>query len=219
MASGRSGCCFALIGRRMMKLYFAPGACSIGIHYLLQEIGCRFELRKVDIRNGENFQAWYTAVNPKRKVPALERADGSVLTEFPVIARYLAEQTPSAGLMPAGPETLLSASELTEFIVSTIHMQGFSRAFRPGKFAMAEADHEATQARGRAIIQEGFLVVDRHLRQNTGPSFADGALFYTLFWACERLKLDVPPACAARWSEFKSRPSARRVFAAEGIDF
>ena len=150
-------------------------------------------------------------------MPALESAGGSVLTEFPVIARYLAEQAPSAGLMPSDPETVLSASELTEFIVSTIHMQGFSRAFRPDKFAMAEADHEATRARGREIIQEGFLVVDRHLRQNTAPSFADGALFYILLWACERLKLEIPAACAARWREFKSRPSTQRVFAAEEI--
>lgn len=200
-----------------MKLYFAPGACSIGIHYLLEEIGHPFEKQKVDIRNGQNFEPWYAAINPKRKVPALERGDGPVLTEFPVIARFLAEQSPAAGLLPSDQEALLRAGELTEFLVSTIHMQGFSRAFRPEKFASAESDYETTRARGREIIRDGLLVVERHVQHGGGQTFADGALFYVLFWACERLKLEVPSACAARWRELKSRPSAARVFAAEGI--
>lgn len=200
-----------------MKLYFAPGACSIGIHYLLEELGTEFERQKVDIRSGQNFEPWYTAINPKHKVPALQRADGSVLTEFPVIARYIAEQSPTKDLVPSDPEALLRASELTEFLVSTVHMQGFSRAFRPGKFATAEADYESTQQRGREIVREGLLIVEQQLQRGGLPTFADGALFYILFWACERLKFDVPSACAARWRDLRSRPSAQRVFAAEGI--
>jgi len=200
-----------------MKLYFAPGACSIGIHYLLEEIGQAFERQKVDIRSGQHLEPWYVAINPKCKVPTLQRPDGSFLTEFPVIARYLAEQAPSAGLMPSDQEAVLRASELTEFLVSTIHMQGFSRTFRPEKFATDESGYEATRARGREIISNGLLVVEKQIQKNAIPTFADGALFYVLFWACERLKLGVPSACAARWRELKSDPSAHRVFAAEGI--
>lgn len=150
-----------------MKLYFAPGACSIGIHYLLEEIAQPFERQRVDIRNGQHLEPWYVAINPKRKVPLLQRADGSVLTEFPVIARYVAEQAPLAELMPKDPEAVLRASELTEFLVSTIHMQGFSRTFRPEKFAADESTFEATRARGRDIIRDGLSAVEDRVKLET----------------------------------------------------
>ncbi len=40
-----------------MKLYYAPGACSIGIHVLLEEIGKPYELEPVNLREGAQYQA------------------------------------------------------------------------------------------------------------------------------------------------------------------
>ena len=34
----------------MNKLLYAPGACSIGIHVLLEEIGKPYQAEKVDLR-------------------------------------------------------------------------------------------------------------------------------------------------------------------------
>ncbi len=73
-----------------MKLYYAPGACSIGIHILLEEIGLPYDLERVNLQQGEQYKPAYTAVNPKSKVPTLVRDDGSVLTEYPAIAYWLA---------------------------------------------------------------------------------------------------------------------------------
>jgi len=39
----------------MMKLYYAPGACSMGIHLLLEESGARYEAIAIDIRQGQQF--------------------------------------------------------------------------------------------------------------------------------------------------------------------
>src|SRR6516162_5442978 len=80
-----------------MKLYYSPGACSIGIHALLEEIGKPYQLEQVNLREGAQFKPPYTAVTPKAKVPALERDDGSVLTEFPVIARWLGREVIEKG--------------------------------------------------------------------------------------------------------------------------
>ena len=33
-----------------MKLYYSPGACSLGIHVLLEEIGKPYEAELVDLR-------------------------------------------------------------------------------------------------------------------------------------------------------------------------
>ncbi|MFM8614885.1 MAG: hypothetical protein ACKOC9_09240, partial [Alphaproteobacteria bacterium] len=54
-----------------MKLFYAPGACSIGIHVMLEEIGAPYEAVAVNLREGAQFQPGFTSVNPKSKVPAL----------------------------------------------------------------------------------------------------------------------------------------------------
>lgn len=204
-----------------MKLYYAPGACSIGIHYLLETIGRPYESQKLDIKNSENRQPWFLEINPKAKVPTLQRDDGSVLTEFPVIAHYLAKSASEAGLVPPDPERALRAAELTDYLVATLHMQGFSRIFRPARFCEDPATHEAIQRQGREVVQAGLAVVERELKPggalHGGATFADAALFYVLFWAIDRVKLDVPPACAERYAALKASDAAARVFKAEGI--
>ncbi|KMO32235.1 glutathione S-transferase family protein [Methylobacterium aquaticum] len=205
----------------MMTLYFTPGACSIGIHLLLERTGLAYERRRVDIRAGENREPWFTALNPKAKVPVLRRDDGCVLTEFPVIARYLAAAAPEAGLLPTDPEHRLRADELTEYLVATLHMQGFSRIFRPAKFVEDPAGHEAVRAQGRAIVQDGLAIVERQIGPG-GPladirTVADAALFYILFWTIDRAGLTAPPSCARLYAELRASEAAERVFAAEGI--
>ncbi|MFC7692405.1 hypothetical protein ACFQY5_25350 [Paeniroseomonas aquatica] len=39
-----------------MKLFYAPGACSIGIHVLLEEIGKPYEPVALNIREGAQFK-------------------------------------------------------------------------------------------------------------------------------------------------------------------
>ncbi|MGF7055765.1 glutathione S-transferase [Bosea sp. OAE752] len=205
----------------MTTLYYAPGACSIGIHFLLERLGLPYERRKVDIRSGENREPWFIALNPKAKVPTLQRDDGSVLTEFPVIAQHLAGMAPEKGMLPSDPELLLRAAELTDYLVATLHMQGFSRIFRPMKFAADPAGHAAVQEQGKAIVGEGLLVVERSLMPGgvlaSTPSFADAALFYVLFWATDRVGMPVPAHCAERYAALKATAAARRVFEVEGI--
>src|SRR5207253_9350218 len=118
-----------------MKLYYAPGACSIGIHVLLEEIGKPYQAEAVNFGDGAQYKPPFTGINAKSKVPTLERDDGSILTEFPVIARWLAAQNPQVGLIPQDPETDIRAMEAMEYCVGTIHAQGFTRLFRTERFA------------------------------------------------------------------------------------
>ncbi len=84
-----------------MKLYYMPGACSIGIHVLLEEIGKPYDLQKIDGAKQEQYGPDFVKINPKSKVPTLQRDDGSVLTEFPAIATWLARKNPETGLLPS----------------------------------------------------------------------------------------------------------------------
>jgi len=204
-----------------MKLYYAPGACSMGIHVILEEIGRPYEAVKLDIRGGESQRPPFSGLNPKGKVPTLQRDDGSVVTEYPVIAHYLAQANPEAGLLPADPEAELRGAEAMDFCVATIHMQGFSRVFRPGNFAPSEADHDAVKARGREIMEKGYAVLDKQLAGKewiAGPyGIADSAVFYVSFWGAKRMGMTLPPNLAAHFERMMARPAVQRMMAAEGI--
>jgi glutathione S-transferase len=204
-----------------MELYYAPGACSIGIHVLLDEIGKPYELKKLDFANREQYGAEFTKINPKSKVPTLVRDDGSVLTEFPAIATYLARSNPQKHLLPEDIDGQVRTLEALDYVVATIHMQGFGRQFRPGNFSANEAEHDAVKARGRELAEKGFTLMDKTLdgKDYIGGAYsiADAALFYVEFWAQDRLKQQLPPNCAAHLARMKTRPAVQSTMKAEGL--
>ncbi len=204
-----------------MKLYYASGACSLGIHVLLEEIGKPYELRKVNIREGEQFKPEFTAVNPKSKVPTLERDDGSVLTEFGAIATYLARMNADKDLLPTDPEAEVRVLEAMDYIVGTMHMQGFGRMFRPGGFAPSEADHDTVKARGNEIFVKGFHHIDKALADKPylggdHLTIGDAALFYVEVWA-HRMKVDMPPKIVAHFDRMRQRPAVQKALVDEAI--
>lgn len=205
----------------MNTLYYTPGACSIGIHVLLEEIGAPYKLEAVDLRMPPPERA-VTAINPKSKVPTLVRADGSVLTEFPAIAYWLARTNPAAKLLPDDIEDQARALEVADFAVATLHMQGFARLFRPSNFAPSDADHDGVKARGRDIVEKGFALMNRTLQGKDyvigSFSIGDAALFYVEFWGAARLGLELPANCAAHFARMKARPAVAAVLKQEGFD-
>jgi glutathione S-transferase len=124
----------------MMKLYFAPGACSLADHIALLEVGAKFEAIAVDIRTkktalGEDFRT----INPKGYVPALVLDDCEILTENIAVLDWIADQYPQ--LRRNGVLSRTRQLEMLAFISTEIH-----RAFKPmwhgsdeGKGAAREA--------------------------------------------------------------------------------
>ena len=204
-----------------MKLMYSPGACSIGIHVLLEEIGKPYDLQKIDGAKQEQYGPDFVKINPKSKVPTLQRDDGSVLTEFPAIATWLARKNPEKGLLPADADAEARALEAMDYVVSTMHMQGFSRMFRPGGYAYTEADHDKVKARGKEIMEAGLAIMDKALEGKeyvAGKfSIADPALFYVTFWASGRMKMPLPKNVAAHYERMKNRPAVKRTVEQEGL--
>ncbi|MBM3643644.1 MAG: glutathione S-transferase [Alphaproteobacteria bacterium] len=204
-----------------MKLYYMPGACSVGIHVILEEIGKPFEAQRIDGAKQEQYGPDFVKLNPKSKVPTLQRDDGSVLTEFPAIAVWLARTNPDKKLLPADADGEARALEAMDFVVSTMHMHGFSRMFRPGNYAFTEADHDKVKARGKEIFEKGLALMDKALAGKeylTGSfSIADAALFYVSFWAAGRMKMPLPANVAAHYARMKARPAVKRVPEKEGL--
>lgn len=203
-----------------MKLYYAPGACSIGIHVLLEEIGQPYELEAVNLREGAQHKPEYAAMNPKSKVPALLRDDGSLQTEYPAIAYWLARANPSSNLLPDNIDQQARALEIMDYCVATMHMQGFARLFRPANFSPDPAQEEAVKARGKEIAIKGFDTLNATLEGKDyaiGPfSIADSAVFYVEFWA-GRVGIPLPANCAAHFERMKARPAIQRTMQQESV--
>ena len=205
-----------------MKLMYSPGACSIGIHVLLEEIGKPYEAQLVNLREGGQFKPEFTSVNPKSKVPTLVRDDGSVLTEYPAIAYWLARTNPDKKLLPEDVETQVRAIEALDYAVATVHMQGFSRLFRASNYTPNPADEDKVKERGKEMVEKGFVVLDKALAGKdyvAGTfSIADSALFYVEFWGGKRMNMKLPPNCDAHLNRMLARPAVQRVMQQEGLN-
>jgi glutathione S-transferase len=204
-----------------MKLFYSPNACSMGIHLLLEEIGEPFQLEKVVFASGAQYQAPFIAINPKSKVPLLQRDDGSYLSEFPAIAFYLARAKPEAGLLPAGLEAEVRALELLDYLIATVHMRGFTRIFRPALFAPGAADEEWVKQAGRDVIVKGFDLLAPVLGEQDyilgAFSIVDAALFFLEYWARTRAKIALPQNFEAHLDRLLARPATMRMLKAEGL--
>ncbi len=115
-----------------MKLYYAPGVCSLSPHIVLEEAGLPYTLVKTDIR-AKTIEGGsdYRTVNPLGYVPALALDDGTLLTEGPAIVQYIADKVPQKKLAPAnGTLERYKMQSWLNFISSEVHY-GFSPLFNP----------------------------------------------------------------------------------------
>jgi glutathione S-transferase len=111
--------------------------------------------------------------------------------------------------------------EAMEYIVGTIHSQGFTRLFRAERFAPSQSDHDAVKGTGRENAEKGFAVIDKALEGKhylSGDfSIADAALFYVEFWA-KRAGVSLPKNCAAHFDRMMARPAVQRTLQKEGLN-
>ena len=200
-----------------MKLYYAPGACSLSPHIVAREVGLPVQMQKIDnkaktIDGGGD----YWQVNGKGYVPALELDNGEVLTEGPAIVQYIADRKPESGLAPkAGTLERVRLQEWLNFLTSEIH-KGFSPLFSPEtpedykpvarKRLAGRFDWLSGQLDGRPFLMgERFTV-------------ADGYLFTLLGWIpFVGMKLEDWPVLKAWRERISSRPAVREALKAEGL--
>lgn len=196
-----------------------PGSCSTGIHILLEELELPFEVYLVNLMAGDQFKPEYLAINPKATIPTLVNNDGSSITEFQSIAWWLARSYPKAKLLPDNIEDEVRVMEVMDYVVGTIHGQGYTRIFTTSNYSNNKAEHEQIKQRGYEIVEKGLALMNDLLASKNYVvnhfSIADAALFYVEFWA-DKIKLDLPNHCLAHYQRMLSRPAVRQVLLEEG---
>src|SRR5580765_4319818 len=117
-----------------MKLYYAPGACSLAAHIVLREIDRTFDLERVDLKTHRTARGVdYYTINPKGYVPALalDGPGSELLTENVAILSYLADLAPVAHVAPpSGTFARYHLLEWLAFVSTEVHKQ-FGPLFAP----------------------------------------------------------------------------------------
>jgi glutathione S-transferase len=199
-----------------MKLYYAPGTCSLSPHIVAREAGLPLTLVRVDNKNkvteaGDD----YRAINPKGYVPLLELDNGVRLSEGPAIVQYLADLAPASKLAPAnGTVERYQLQEWLNFITSEVHKQ-----FSP-LFDATMPDEAKEKFRTRLATRFGWIAGQLKGRDYLMGSFtvADAYLFVVLGWT----KFTGPdlaswPVLQEFVARVAARPHVQEALKAEGL--
>ena len=200
-----------------MKLYYAPGACSLAPHIVLNELGQTYDLEKVDLAEKKTETgADFNAVNAKGYVPALEFAKDQVLTEVSTILQYLADKAEGSKLLPKfGSMERYRAMETLNFVASELHKT------IGGLFAKGMPEEGRKIIIERASMRLGWI--DEQLGKKPfllGDSFsvADAYAFTVINW-CNMVGIDLKqwPNITAYMERVAARPAVQTAMKKEGL--
>jgi glutathione S-transferase len=203
----------------MLKLFYAPGACSMASHLALIEAGLPFTIDKADIRNkktstGEDF---FALTGGKGYVPALQLDDGTVLCEGVAILQYIADQAPATGLAPAnGTLPRYQLQEWLNYIATEVH-KNYGPLFNPASTPDAKEGAKANLAKRFDWLAEKLS--GRDFLMDSQFTVADAYLGVVLSWT-RVVGMDLAgthPVLSAYLARVMGRPAALAAMKAEGL--
>jgi glutathione S-transferase len=202
----------------MLTLYYAPGACSLASHIVLEESGEKYEGKRVDLAKGEQRTEAYLKIHPLGRVPALLLDDGQPLTENTAILPYLGKRF---GLWPKDPVAEAKALSIIGYFASSVH-PAHAHISRPERYASDKSYFPDIQEQGKKTFHgylkqiDGMLAGRQWLSDQYSVLDPYGFLFYT--WGVRR---ELPVAELKSYSAFKDRmlqrPAVRRIVEDEKV--
>jgi len=202
----------------MLTLYYAPGACSLASHIVLEESGEKYEAKRVDLAKGEQRTEAYLKIHPLGRVPALLLDNGEPLTENTAILPYLGKRF---GLWPKDELAEARALSLIGYFASSVH-PAHGHISRPERYATDAAMFPNIQEQGRKTFHGYLKQIDGMLagRQWFSDQYSVldpyGLLFYA--WGLRR---ELPVGELKNYSAFKDRmlqrPAVRRIVEEEKV--
>jgi glutathione S-transferase len=202
----------------MITLFYAPGACSMAPHIVMEEGGEKYEAKRMDLSKGEQRAPEYMKIHPLGRVPALKLDDGSPLTENTAILPFLGKRF---GLWPSDPVKEAKALSLIGFFAATVHPAN-AHVGRPERYTDDKSAHPGIQEKGKASFFEYLKQIDGMYANREWLSDKYSVLdpyafvFYT--WAAKRGQ---PVAELKNYTAAKDRmlkrQAVQRVVADEGV--
>ena len=202
----------------MLTLYYAPGACSLAAHIVMEESGEKYEGKRVDLAKGEQRTDAYLKIHPLGRVPALLLDNGEPLTENTAILPYLGKRF---GLWPKDAIAEAKALSLIGYFASSVH-PAHAHISRPERYATDKSYFPDIQEQGKKTFHTHLQQIDKMLasREWLSDRFSVldpyGFVFYT--WGVRR---ELPMAELKSYTAFKDRmlqrPAVRRIVEDEKV--
>jgi glutathione S-transferase len=202
----------------VLTLYYAPGACSMAAHIVLEESAEKYEPRQVDLAGGEQRTESYLKLNPLGRVPVLGLDDGTPLAENTAILPYLGKRF---ALWPPDPLGEAKALSMIGFFAASVH-PAHAHIGRPERYAADSAAFATIKEMGRKTFHGYLKQIDAMLagREWLSDRYSVldpyGLVFYT--WGVRR---ELPMGELANYTAFKERmlkrPAVARTLESEKI--
>jgi glutathione S-transferase len=191
-----------------MKLYYAPGACSLATRISLHEAGIVADFERVDLttkitEHGHDFNA----INRAGSVPMLVLDDGEAITENVAVLDLIAGRASQLGV--EGPLGRTRLIEMLSYLSTELHI-----AFKP--FWHATNDAEKTAAPGAVAGRLQYLegrMLGPYLF-GTRFTVADAYLFVMLGWG-RSFGIPLPPSLNGLFERVSERSTVRQALAEE----
>lgn len=213
----------------MLKLFYAPNACSLAPHIALEEAGADYDAILVDTKAGEQREPAYLSINPKGRVPALGTEHG-ILTEVPVLLAYIARLFPKAELAPMAWKTpadqfaFFEMQSFNTYLASTIHIT-YAHLFRPERYADSDAAKADMGAKVAKSLGAQFQLVEERFADGrewvlgSQYTIADPYLYVFTRWLDREGAGGIArfPKLAAHRARMQARPAVQKALAQEGL--
>lgn len=205
----------------MNTLYYAPGACSLSVHIVLEWLDEPYQAVRVNPSDPT-----YQKLNPAGQVPALDVGDSTILTQCSAVLAYLAHTHPSAGL--SGDESPLGQAFLgrwSAFFTGDVH-PAFFPVFMPQRYTTSEDEEALNRVReaGTALVRRKLDLLQGHLAGRTyivgdTRTYVDAYSVPMIRWASSMLSggLGDWPAVKAHHEMMLADPGVERAMADEGL--
>jgi len=202
----------------VLTLYYAPGACSMAAHIVLEESGEKYEAKRMDLAKGEQRTEAYLKIHPLGRVTALVLDGGEPLTENTAILPYLGKRF---GMWPTDALAEARALSAVGFLATNAH-PAHAHISRPERYATDASHFPDIQAQGRKMFHTYLQQIDGMLagREWLSDKYSvlDPYAFTFYVWGIRReLPVGELKSYTAHRDRMMARPAVQSVVADENL--
>ncbi len=208
-----------------MKLYYTPGACSLGAHIALEWSGAEYEAEAVPFSD-PRLKEIYPEGNGK--VPILDRQNGlPMLSQTPAVLRYIADRFPGANI--GSSDSIDVQAEINRWLVflsADLHPV-FHPVFVGERYTSDKSEKaiSCVEEAARGMIRKELAVLENHMQGKKyivgdSATIVDAYVFPMLRWAMVKLpeQLEGTPNLQRLHDSIALDDAVKRVLKDEGLD-
>ena len=206
----------------MYTLYYAPGAASLAVHWMLIDLGVPFEAVRLDLGAKQHKQPEYLRLNPNGLVPTLV-VDGTPVYECAALLLLLAERHPEAAMAPPlGSVSRMAYLQWMVHLTNTLQA-AFRGWFYPQELAGDENAARVKEAAGAQVtaawdrVEAQLVATGGHIA-GFDLTAADFLATMLMRWSRNMPKPATEwPAIRHYVARMKARTSFRTLYEREGL--